>query len=177
MGWLFQAIWPVHLRDGYFSFPLLTRPLLLGAPSPLQLYSPLPRRRGRHGVGGARGPWMPWSRAITVRGWLFALLPPRVFSGAALLSCNSVSSSSSLPLLHVTLQVATPAISCVSQTVGGIVSTQGRTRWVRLCWSLCHVAACGVRSNRRLTLSYDMISLHSAVRSLLRCSAFCVEDE
>ncbi|AQK55598.1 Putative lysine-specific demethylase JMJ16 [Zea mays] len=29
---------------------------------------------------------MPWSRAITVRGWLFALLPPRVFSGAALLS-------------------------------------------------------------------------------------------
>ena len=47
------GIWPIHPRDGDFSFPLspspFPRPLLLGAPSP---FSP-PWRRVRHGVGGA----------------------------------------------------------------------------------------------------------------------------
>jgi hypothetical protein len=111
------GIWPIHPRDGDFSFPLspspFPRPLLLGAPSPF----PPPWRRVRHGVGGAprQGAW-----------------PVEVVAGVA--PCDYCSWLCS---------VATPAISCI---IGAFCPrrVQKWPSWVRLCWDLCPVASYGL---------------------------------
>ena len=120
------------------------RPLLLGAPSPFHPVDDMELGGPTTGCGarGGRG-WRGPVRLLFVAGCSLSLVPSRVFSVVALLSCHSSD------FLHQR----------------GILSTQGAEMAELGALVLgfvprCQLWSCGVRSNRCLVLSYDFSTFY-----------------